>query len=106
MADSMQRILRLLVTAIRVTWWIAVTMWLGARGILSVLRFGARLPKAFAVSLVCPRGHQLELYGTFKCSRCKAGREGAAFDPCGVCGARASYLRCDRCGLAVKAPLL
>jgi hypothetical protein len=85
--------------------WIVATIWLGLTGIISAVKFLVRVRRSFATTLRCPRGHVVELYGTFRCPRCKAVREGRAFDHCGICGSRSTHLDCVRCGLAVKDPL-
>ena len=86
--------------------WCVGTLWLGLAGIIRAVRFVDRARRSFATTLRCPRGHRVELYGTFRCPRCKAVREGRAFDPCGICGSRSTHLNCVRCGLAVRDPLL
>jgi hypothetical protein len=96
----------LLGTLLSAAVWIGGTLWLGLVGIVSGTRFLIRARRSFTTSLRCPRGHRVELYGTFRCPRCKALREGRAFDPCSICGARSTHLDCERCGLAVRDPLL
>lgn len=86
--------------------WCLVTLWLGLVGIVSAVRFIGRARRSLSTTLRCGGGHVVELYGTFRCPRCKAVREGRAFDPCGICGSRSTHLDCVRCGLAVKDPLL
>lgn len=86
-------------------WWV-VTVWLGVVGVVSAARFIGRARRSLSTTLRCARGHVVELYGTFRCPRCKAVREGRAFDPCAICGARSTHLDCVRCGLAVRDPLL
>ena len=75
-------------------------------GIVGAVRFIGRARRSFSTTMRCPRGHVVELYGTFRCPRCKAVREGRAFDSCGICGSWSTHLDCVRCGLAVKDPLL
>ena len=87
------------------TGWILVTLWLGLVGTVRIARVVFGLRRALATTLLCPRGHRVELYGAFRCPRCHAAREGRVFDPCPVCGARPAYIDCERCGLAVKAPI-
>lgn len=86
--------------------WCVGTLWLGLVGIIAAVRFVGRARRSLSTTLRCPRGHSVELYGAFRCPRCKAVREGRAFDPCGICGSRSTHLDCARCGLAVKDPLL
>ena len=90
--------------ALAVLWWLHVTLWLGIVGLARLLGAVLRIRRLLQTSTRCPRGHRVELFGTFRCPRCKAAREGHAFDPCPHCGARASYLECERCGLAVRSP--
>ncbi len=85
--------------------WCLVTLWLGVVGIVGAVRFVARARRSMTTTLRCPRGHRVEVYGTFRCPRCKAVREGYAFDPCSICGARSTHLDCVRCGLAVRDPM-
>ena len=85
--------------------WTGITLWLGLVGTLAAVKYLARVRRSFVVSLRCPRGHRVEIYGVFRCPRCKAMREGRAFDPCDVCGARSTHIDCERCGLAVRDPL-
>jgi hypothetical protein len=86
--------------------WCVATVWLGLVGISRAARFIGRARRSLATTMRCPRGHRVEVYGTFRCPRCKAVREGRAFDPCGICGSRSTHLDCVRCGLAVRDPLL
>ena len=86
--------------------WCLVTIWLGVVGIIGAAGLIGRVRRSLSTTLRCPRGHVVELYGTFRCPRCKAVREGRAFDPCGICGSRSTHVDCVRCGLAVKDPLL
>jgi hypothetical protein len=86
--------------------WSIATVWLGLIGVIRAVKFVGPVRRSFATTLRCPRGHPVELYGTFRCPRCKAVREGRAFDPCGICGSRSTHLDCVRCGLAVRDPLL
>lgn len=86
--------------------WCLGTIWLGLVGIVRAAKFIGQARRSLSTTLRCGRGHVVELYGTFRCPRCKAVREGRAFDPCGICGARSTHLDCVRCGLAVRDPLL
>jgi hypothetical protein len=84
--------------------WLLVTLWLGLTACWQGARFVLRAPRIFTTSLRCPRGHRVNVYGAFTCRRCRGSFEGHAFDPCPLCGARARFISCPRCGLAVKDP--
>jgi hypothetical protein len=105
-AKELNRGLGLLGSILSVGVWCVGTVWLGLIGVVGAARFIARARRSLSTTLRCPFGHVVELYGTFRCTRCKAVREGRAFDPCGICGSRSTHLDCVRCGLAVKDPLL
>ena len=105
-AGGLKKSLGLFGTIAAAVVWSVATVWLGLNGIISAVKFVGRVRRSFATTLRCGRGHLVELYGTFRCPRCKAVREGRAFDPCGICGSRSTHLDCVRCGLAVKDPLL
>jgi hypothetical protein len=96
--------IRLLFLSVRIAAWCAETIWIGAIGCCRALLFAFRVPRVFAKSVRCPRGHRVDLYGVHRCGRCQAAFEGHAFDPCHACGARAHYFACLRCGLAVHDP--
>jgi hypothetical protein len=91
--------------ALRVAAWLAETLWLGVTTLWAGARFITRASRIFSTTSVCPRGHRLENYGVWSCSRCQARFEGHAFDPCPTCGARARYISCPTCRLAVHDPL-
>lgn len=61
---------------------------------------------AFADRLRCPRGHLSELRGIFECRGCGGLFAGWAFEECPVCGASCGHVACERCGMAVRNPLL
>ena len=88
----------------RVVGWLAGTMWDGAVTIVRAVRAIRRFPRAFEVSLACPRGHVSPVFGVYRCS-CGALHEGWAFDCCRICGHSAGWTPCLMCGLPIKNPL-
>src|SRR2546425_5064358 len=90
---------------LRILGWIVATVWLGAEALWSAFRFLVRSPHVFARQVRCPRGHTVEVYGAFACGKCGAAFEGHAFDPCPICGARARFINCPTCHLALRDPL-
>lgn len=82
--------------------WSAETVWLGAVGLGRVFWFLTNVRRAFSRTLRCPRGHAVEAYGPLRCGRCHAAFEGHVFDRCPACGAKARFIACPRCGLALK----
>ena len=95
---------RLLILSVRIGWWCVETVWIGAVSCCRAILFGMRLPRILAKTTHCPRGHRVELYGVHRCGRCQGVTETHGFDPCPVCGAKALFLACPRCGLAVRDP--
>jgi hypothetical protein len=85
--------------------WIVVTLWLGVVGLWRAIRFLTHVRHGFSRTLRCPRGHEVDAYGPLRCGRCQAAFEGHVFDPCPVCGAKARFIACRSCGLALKDPL-
>ncbi len=65
--------------------------------------FPARVAAKASEKLMCPAGHPNALQGRWTCS-CGATYLGHAFAPCPICGIPAGFLRCDRCGLAIRSP--
>jgi len=52
----------------------------------------------------CPRGHTVELVGTWKCPTCQLTHESHAFTRCPHCGDHTHAILCA-CGLPVENPL-
>jgi len=82
--------------------WSLVTIWLGVVGLWKAVRFLLHLSQGFSRTLRCPRGHAVDAFAPLRCGRCHAAFEGHVFDPCPVCGARARFIACPHCGLAVR----
>lgn len=82
--------------------WCAGTLWLGVVGLWKGAWFLAHVRQAFSTTLRCPRGHVVEAFGPLKCGRCRAAFEAHVFDPCPSCGAKARFISCPTCGLAVR----
>ena len=68
---------------------------------------GAGLPLAAhtAQVLLCPRRHEVPVYGLWDCA-CGSRIEGWAFAPCVICHETAAYVPCGVCGLPVRNPFL
>lgn len=82
--------------------WCVETLWLGVVGLWKGAFFLLHVREAFSTTLRCPRGHVVEAFGPLRCSRCRAAFEGQVFDPCPSCGAKARFIACPTCGLAVR----
>lgn len=89
----------------RVAWWLAVTTWLGGRAVVRVTRLALRLREAFSRVAVCPRGHDVPLFGVYECA-CRSVHEGAVWGRCCVCGQRAGWTPCPVCQLPILSPFV
>ena len=76
----------------------ATTLW--RAGVLL-----SRLKEINAQVRLCPRGHEVPVYGLWDC-HCGSRVEGWAFAPCPVCRDTAGYVPCLTCGLPVRNPIL
>lgn len=85
-------------------WWCCVTTWLGFVTVVGVLRFLPRLPRLFAQTIYCPRGHTVPVHGVYTCA-CGAVHEGWVFGKCRVCHERCTWTPCPECSLPVQNPL-
>jgi hypothetical protein len=103
--ESIRLSIRLLFLSVRTVLWSIETTWIGAVACVRGAAFALRAKHVLAKATRCPRGHRVELYGVHRCGRCQAAFEGHALDPCPICGAKARFLACLRCGLAVRNPL-
>jgi hypothetical protein len=57
-------------------------------------------------ALPCPGcGREVSLLGRWQCT-CNYVYDGFYFSLCPVCGTQPSYIRCERCGVGIKNPLL
>ncbi len=92
----MQLALRLLV----LPWTLLVA---GVRLTANLLGLPARLRSMTAGTLVCPAHHPNALMGRWTCA-CGATYLGHVFGPCPVCGMPAGWVKCERCGLAIRSP--
>ncbi len=92
-------------TVLSVLVWIVSTTWLGARTLWRLGVLAGRLPRAFAQTTRCPRGHRGPLYAPYRCSSCHGISEGYIFGRCRFCGSTPSWTPCPRCGLGVANPL-
>ncbi len=92
---------------LRTVAWCVETLWLGVVGLWRGVWFLMHVRQAFSTTLRCPRGHAVEAFGPIRCGRCHATFEGHVFDPCPSpsCGAKARFISCPTCQLAVRNPL-
>lgn len=108
---------RVLKVAIRMTIWTAYIALLApwvtlaivvhtARKMIALRRMLAVLRFTFARDLPCPAGHWNSLHGVYECRGCGSLFAGYAFDHCPTCGESCGHIPCERCGLAVRNPLL
>jgi hypothetical protein len=102
---ELQTTLRLLRALLGIALWCAGTAWLGAT---TIWRTGVLLSRFKTISAqvrLCPRGHEVPMYGLFECG-CGARIESWVFAPCPICRESAGYTPCPICGLPVRNPLL
>ncbi len=85
--------------------WTAETTWLGGRSVLRAIVLLTRLRDIRAEVRLCPRGHEVAMYGLFDC-HCGARLEGWVFSRCAVCNESAAWTPCLTCGLPVRNPLI
>ena len=98
---AVRELFRLSRLTVRWTGWTFETLWLGMRLLIDALRAATRLPRRFASTLRCPRGHANDLFGVWRC-RCGAVVEGHAFrTTCPVCRQVTGWIACERCGLPI-----
>jgi hypothetical protein len=95
----------LVLNVLHVAAWSVGTVWLGCKtGVRStVLLF--RWRRITAEVLLCPRGHEVPVYGLWDCA-CGSRIEGWAFAACRICHESAGYVPCALCGLPVRNPFL
>ena len=102
---ELKNALKLLGTVPKVALWCVGTTWLG---ILAIWKAGVLITRRQQIAAevrLCPRGHEVPMYGLWDCS-CGNRTEGWVFAPCGVCHESAAYVPCGVCGLPVKNPFL
>ena len=101
---ELQTALRLLGKVLSIALWCANTTWLGIK---TLWRTGVLLSRFKLISAqvrLCPRGHEVPVYGLWDCV-CGSRVEGWAFAPCPICRNTAGYVPCPNCGLPVTNPL-
>lgn len=102
---ELRSVVRVLQAALGFAIWTAGTAW---RGGTALWQTGVLLSRFKAISAqvrVCPRGHDVPVYGIWDC-HCGSRVEGWAFAPCPICPETAGYIPCPVCGLPVRNPLL
>ena len=95
----------LLLNVLRVVSWSAGTVWLGGKTVYRSAALLFRWRRITAQVLLCPRGHEVPLYGLWDCA-CGSRTEGWAFASCVICHETAAYVPCGVCGLPLRNPLL
>jgi hypothetical protein len=95
----------LLLVVVQSVLWVVETLWLGGKSIFRASVLIARYRQITAEVRLCPRGHEVAMYGLFDC-HCGARLEGWAFSRCEVCHESAAWTPCLTCGLPVRNPLL
>lgn len=85
--------------------WTAETLWLGGTSIFRAIVLLTRLRAITAEVRLCPRGHEVVMYGLFDC-HCGARLEGWVFSHCAVCHESAAWTPCLTCGLPVRNPTI
>jgi hypothetical protein len=85
--------------------WTTVTLWLGAWAIWWLAHLVRRWRFVSKDKLVCPRGHEVVLLGSWRCG-CGAAFDGYVFAKCPVCRRTAGWVPCGRCQLVVRNPAL
>lgn len=91
---------RILLTLLAAPW---ILLAGAARLALRAAGLPRRLRAMASDSIRCPDGHANPLMQRWSC-RCGAAYLGHAFGPCPICGAVAGWIRCERCGLAIRSP--
>lgn len=97
--------LRFVQAGFSLAWWCLATIWLGAATLWRVSVLISRYKVISAQVRLCPRGHEVPVYGLWDC-HCGSRVEGWAFAPCPICRESAGYVPCPVCGLPVRNPLL
>jgi hypothetical protein len=102
---DIKMVLQLLLTVLRVVFWSVGTAWLGGKTVFRLAALLFRWQRITAQVLLCPRGHEVPVYGLWDCA-CGSRTEGWAFASCVICHETAAYVPCGVCGLPVRNPLL
>lgn len=102
---ELRTVFQLLGMALGLLWWCASTVWIGVSTLWRTSVLASRFKAISAQVLLCPRGHEVPVYGLWDC-HCGSRVEGWAFAPCHICHETAAYVPCPTCGLPVKNPTL
>ena len=102
---ELQTALRFISTVAGFAWWCIATSCLGVSTLWRAGVLLSRLKEINAQVRICPRGHEVPVYGLWDC-HCGSRVEGWAFAPCPVCRESAGYVPCPICGLPVRNPIL
>jgi len=99
-------LLRAAVVALITPWVIFALLRRYGRACSNLASLLVGLRATFTSHVHCPRGHLSVLHGVWECKTCSALFAGWAFQYCPVCGQSCGYVTCERCGLAVRNPML
>lgn len=102
---ELRTVFGLLLNALRLAFWCIGTVWLGGKTLWRTGVLLSRWPRITSEVRLCPRGHEVPVYGLWDCA-CGSRIEGWAFARCEICREAAAYVPCPTCGLPVRNPLL
>lgn len=71
--------------------------------VAKALGLPTRLTLMTATTMQCPAHHPNAVMGRWTCA-CGANYLGHAFEPCPICHMPAGWMRCEKCGLAIRSP--
>ena len=92
---------RFIITApLYVVWGV----WIAVRSVVKSIRWFRRAHASLSDTLVCRNGHRNAVVGRYECHRCHAITHGWLGDACPICGAHASWISCEQCGVAIRFP--
>ncbi len=98
-------------------WFVVRAAFIAPWVVLSIVLAAARRFEGAVLGLValkrvlrgdirCPQAHRTELRGVFECRSCGGLFAGWAFQRCPICGTSCGHVPCERCGMAVRNPLI
>ncbi len=95
----------ILFTVLLSAWWTLETLWIGVKTLVRTTVLCARYREIMAEVRLCPRSHEVAMYGLFDC-HCGSRVEGWVFARCPVCHESAAWTPCPTCGLPLRNPVL
>lgn len=84
---------------------LVITLWL-LRVLEREVRWVLGLRRCFWQFIPCPDGHEIATVGVFRCPACDYTYAGWYFSRCVNCGTVPGFLRCNRCELSVRNPIV